>query len=101
MPFEKGVSGNPSGSSKRQARLREMAREVAAEYLEEAIGVHVQVMRDVQAPHSARVSAASAVIERAAGKASQPNTMAGDDDGNPVEFLHKIERLIVRPNTQD
>lgn len=63
----------------------------------------IEELADVlwQAARAGDVTAIKEIGDRLDGKPVQPNTMAGDDDGNPVEFLHKIERAIVRPNAAD
>ena len=65
--FAKGVSGNPGGRPKAQGDLREIARRHTAE----AVQVLVQIMGDDTAAPSARVSAASALLDRAWGRPSQ------------------------------
>ncbi|WP_247436874.1 hypothetical protein [Bradyrhizobium sp. 44] len=54
----------------------------------------VQIMRDKEAPAHARVSAANAILDRGWGKALQP---LASEDGKPLEFIHRIERVIVHP----
>jgi hypothetical protein len=60
------------------------------------VNVLAGIMNEAAAPHAARVSAAQALLDRGWGKASQPLT-GGDDDDNPVNVIHRIERVIVRP----
>jgi hypothetical protein len=50
------------------------------------------------APHAARVSAANSILDRGWGKAAQP--IENGEDG-PLELLHRIERVIVRPKNTD
>ncbi|WP_247328654.1 hypothetical protein [Bradyrhizobium sp. 21] len=54
----------------------------------------VQIMRDKEAPAHARVSAANAILDRGWGKPVQP---IASEDGKPLEFVHRIERVIVHP----
>src|SRR5689334_9543471 len=54
----------------------------------------VQIMRDEKAPAHARVAAVAVVFDRGWGKPLQP--VAGED-GKPLEFVHRIERVIVHP----
>lgn len=42
---------------------------------------------------SARVSAASVLLDRGWGKAPQP--ISGDPDGEAIQLIHRIERVIV------
>ncbi|WP_407188603.1 hypothetical protein [Bradyrhizobium centrosematis] len=54
----------------------------------------VQIMRDKNAPAHARVAAASVIFDRGWGKPLQP---LASEDGKPLEFIHRIERVIVHP----
>ncbi len=65
--FAKGVSGNPTGRPKDLGDLREIART----HTSEAVQVLVQIMADASAAPSARVGAASAVLDRGWGRAPQ------------------------------
>ena len=71
--FKPGQSGNPGGRPKIISEIQEMARKHTAE----AIETLVAVMRDASASPAARVSAASAVIDRAAGKPVQAIEASG------------------------
>jgi len=59
-----------------------------------AVNTLVQIMRDKNAPAYARVSAANAILDRGWGKPLQP---LASEDGEPLEFIHRIERVIVHP----
>ena len=76
-PFQKGVSGNPSGRPDRK-RVREIARE----HTEDAMKALVEICNDKNASAPARVSAACAILDRGYGKPTQ--LIAGDDDAAPV-----------------
>lgn len=65
---------------------------LAREHTETALNVLAGIMRQEEAPHSARVSAATALLDRGWGKPSQP--ISGDED-NPLNLIHRIERVIV------
>lgn len=58
----------------------------AAEKGEEALGVLVNVMLDENAPHAARISAATAILDRGFGKPQQKVEHSGGV---------KIERVLV------
>ncbi|MCK1358937.1 hypothetical protein [Bradyrhizobium sp. 199] len=55
----------------------------------------VQIMRDKDAPAHARVLAANAILDRGWGKPLQP--IVSEDD-KPIQFVHRIERVIVHPS---
>ncbi|WP_199581133.1 hypothetical protein [Bradyrhizobium sp. MOS003] len=54
----------------------------------------VQIMRDQKAPAHARVAAVAVMFDRGWGKPLQP---VASEDGKPLEFVHRIERVIVHP----
>jgi hypothetical protein len=57
-------------------------REIARAYTVEAVEALAAVMRDATAPHAARVSAATALLDRGHGRPTQP--LAGDHDMPPI-----------------
>ena len=59
-----------------------------------AIKTLMQIMRDKEAPAHARVMAANAILDRGWGKPLQP--IVSEDD-KPIQFVHRIERVIVHP----
>jgi len=56
-------------------------------------------MNQPEAPPAARVSAASAILDRGWGKPAQP--VDGDGEGGAIQLVHRIERVIVSPSNQD
>lgn len=76
--------------AKTPAEIRSLARG----HTESAINTLAGIMTATDAPHAARVSAATAILDRGWGKPTQ--TIAGDDE-SPLTLIHKIERVIVRP----
>jgi hypothetical protein len=62
--WKAGVSGNPGGRPKVVAEVRELARK----HTTKAVQALAAILDDEKAPHSARVAAAGALLDRAAGK---------------------------------
>ena len=77
--------------AKASAEIRSLARS----HTETAIKVLAGIMKEKGAPPAARVSAASALLDRGWGKPAQ--TLQGDDEGGPIVQVHRIERVLVRP----
>lgn len=80
MAFQKGQSGNPGGRAKVDGDLRELARAKSPEMLD----VLVKIALDEDKAAAARVTAASAVLDRGYGK--PPQSLA-DPDGNPISWM--------------
>lgn len=73
--------GRPRGSlNKATASIRKAAQQ----YSVEAIEALATVMRDLTAPHAARVSAANSILDRGHGKPTQP--VSGDSQMPPIEL---------------
>ena len=94
-PFEKGQSGNPGGRPKLDARVRELAQAQT----ENAIATLVRVMENGKSPAAAKVSAATAILDRGWGKPVQP--VAGEGEDGAINLVHKIERIIVHAANRD
>jgi hypothetical protein len=75
-------------------------KSLARAHTDAAINCLVGVMNQPDSPHSARVSAATALLDRGWGKPAQA-IIGGDDDDKPVKHVHRIEREIVDPQHQD
>jgi len=65
--FKPGFSGNPLGRPKSDATIKELARTQT----EAALNTLAEIMQNPKAPPSARVHAASALLDRGWGKPSQ------------------------------
>ena len=73
-------------------------RSLARSHTRTAINVLVGVMRAKDATPAARVSAATAILDRGWGKSVQA---LGNDDDRAFELIHRIERVIVDPENSD
>lgn len=80
------------------SRTPTQIKSLARAHTEKAVNVLVGIMSQEEAPPAARVSAASALLDRGWGKPTQP--ISGDDDAPPVRFT-KIELIGVRPPSSD
>jgi hypothetical protein len=78
-PFQKGVSGNPSGRSKSY----EAVRKLAASHSLEAIEKLVEIMRNKRTPKLA-LKACEILLDRAFGRPHQAIT--GEGGQGPVKF---------------
>jgi len=74
--------------SKTPTEIKSLARA----HTDTAIRVLAGIMNEAGAPHAARVSAATSLLDRGWGKPTQP--IAGDDDAPPVK-LTRIELVAL------
>jgi len=84
--FQPGKSGNPTGRPKVTPELLHV-REMAKQYTAEAIAALVGALESEN--HSARITAANSLLDRAWGKPEQPIT---GRDGNAIEIVTKESR---------
>jgi hypothetical protein len=73
-------------------------RSLARSHTRTAINALVGVMKAKDATHAARVSAATAILDRGWGR--PPQALENGDNG-ALELIHKIERVIVYPENTD
>lgn len=85
-PFTKGKSGNPGGRPKVVAEVRDLARQ----HTEDAVKALVSIMKGKTMPAAARVSAATAILDRGYGKPTQALEHT-DQTTDPVDSLSAFE----------
>jgi hypothetical protein len=73
-------------------------RSIARSHTRTAINALVGVIKAKDATPAARVSAATALLDRGWGK---PTQALETGDNGALEFIHKIERVIVDPENSD
>ena len=88
-PFVKGQSGNPRGRPRRDYDLAELARG----HTPAAIATLAEIMTDTSAQPSARVAAATAILDRGWGKAPQAL-----DVSHSVSIADEFEAFIRELN---
>jgi len=72
-------------------------RSLARSHTSTAIKVLAGIMNCKDATAAARVAAANAILDRGWGKPAQ----AIQNGEGAIEFIHKIERVIVHPENSD
>lgn len=73
-------AGRPKGSANKSTVV---VKEAAQAFTADALKTLAEIMRGSEHPAAARVSAASALLDRGHGKPKQPLT-GGDEDDNPL-----------------
>jgi hypothetical protein len=84
QPFQKGQSGNPSGSSKERIAANKALAELLKPYEPKAIETLIDLMQYSQVD-SVRLRAAEIIFDRVHGKAVQ--RMAGENQGEPITVI--------------
>lgn len=87
--FRPGVSGNPSGRPKSDATIRELAKA----HTEVALLTLVEIIQNKKAPPSARVHAASAILDRGWGK---PNVYVEATTSVNVTLMDALDQIGER-----
>ncbi|WP_375159389.1 hypothetical protein [Bradyrhizobium sp. RDT46] len=84
----------PAVKAKSRARTPTEVRLLARGHTKAALKVLVGLMRNDEATPAVRLSAANAILDRGWGKSAQP-IESGEE---VVETVHRVERIIVRPD---
>lgn len=88
-----GAGRKPGKVSKAKLDIAERAKTHGAS----ALAVLLEVMKDREAPHSSRIAAATAMLDRGFGRPTQ--TVAGDPDA-PLA-VSGVVRVVIDPREAD
>ncbi|MEB4590514.1 hypothetical protein VSS37_05945 [Candidatus Thiothrix sp. Deng01] len=92
MAFQPGHKKIPGSGMKKGQKISETAenrqfnRQIFLPLVDEAAQTLLDVMRDTQAPHTARIAAANSILDRALGKPRQEVEHSGDA-AQPLEIM--------------
>lgn len=101
MPFAPGQSGNPAGRPKR-AKLWQEAILRAIKRRENEDPQALEKLADalIRKVEEGDVAAIKELGDRMDGKVAQA-IVGGEDDDNPLNLVHRIERVIVSPSDKN
>ncbi|WP_293921820.1 hypothetical protein [Sphingobium sp. UBA5915] len=92
MTFKKGQSGNPAGRSPTVMPDGRTLTDVAREHTLEAVNCLVAMVADEKAPHAAKVSAATALLDRGWGRPRQDLGVDIKSDASVAKMLEEARR---------
>lgn len=101
MPFQKGQSGNPGGRSKVALPDGTTITDLARQNTAEAVKTLTTIMKDKKAPEAARVSAATAVLDRGWGRPRQGVDLTVEDIPGAAEALEAARLAAQRRQRGD
>ena len=88
LPFTPGISGNPSGRPKVTLADGRTLADLAREHTETAISVLAEIAANKAESASARVSAATALLDRGWGRPKQ--AIVGDASEDPIQVMRRL-----------
>jgi hypothetical protein len=89
MPFKRGQSGNPSGRPRIKLPDGRSLADVAKEHTHAAVTALVAILRDERASASARVQAATALLDRGWGKPHQTVSAELKERGSMADHVRR------------
>lgn len=97
MAFKKGQSGNPGGRPKKLLPDGRSLVDLAKCHTETAVNALANILMSPTAPEAARISAATALLDRGWGRPSQSMELSGKVDGDFT--ISKIELVAGDGNS--
>jgi hypothetical protein len=95
MPFVKGQSGNPGGRAKAVLPDGRSLMDLAREHTPKAVQALVEVMDRADASDAAKVSAATAILDRGWGRPKQDLGIEVKSDDAVASLLERARRLAA------
>jgi hypothetical protein len=92
VTFKKGQSGNPSGRSPTVMADGRTLTDVARDHTLKAVNCLVAMVEDEKAPHAAKVSAATALLDRGWGRPRQDLGVDIKSDASVAKMLEEARR---------
>jgi hypothetical protein len=92
MPFEKGRSGNPGGRAKAVLPDGRSLMDLAREHTPTAVNALVDVLSSEEASDAAKVSAATALLDRGWGRPRQDVSLEVTSDEGIASVLEQARR---------
>jgi hypothetical protein len=98
MPFQKGQSGNPGGKSKVVLPDGKTLTDLARDHTAKAVEALVKVIDSSEASDAAKVSAATAILDRGWGRPRQDLGIEMKSDETAASLLEQARRRAAQVN---